>query len=166
MSPNGFRAYSRLPAWNRGISLRARGRVDLMSGADNVRSTPAAGERKVHPFSFRARGRFVFPHGVRTEQVSGAPVGGCGLVVCHVSLKNQRFSCTRQTDLESFCLRGIIIHKMAASPTQAGNTTICAIRFKERCAITSGRGCRARRRGRDSARGSLWRGTSAGVCGG
>ena len=57
MSPNGLSVW--LPAWNRGISLRARTGLLSMSGADNVNSTPAAVE-KVHPFSFRARLRFGF----------------------------------------------------------------------------------------------------------
>ena len=89
----------------------------------------------------------------RTGQSSRGSCGGCCL------------SAAFSRAAKRILLR-VTIHKMAAPPVYAGNTTICAVRFKERDAITSGRGCRARRRGRDSARGSLWRGTSAGVCGG
>ena len=143
-----------------------------MSGADNVRSTPAADEGCIHSVSGlasasfhhgRPRPFYILYHPVflpvgydalpfRAKQSSRGSCGGCCL--------SAAFSrAAKRVELR------VTIHKMAAPPVYAGNTTICAIRFKERCAITSGRGCRARRRGRDNARGSLWRGTSAGVCG-
>ena len=130
----------------------------------SVPHRPPAKERCIHSVSGLADASFS-RSGVRTKQVSGAPVGGFGLVVCRVPAGNPAFFMHAANRFHSFLL-GVIIHKMATPPGHAGNATICAHRFKEQCAVTSGRGYRVRRRGRDSARGSLWRGTSAGVCGG
>ena len=128
MSPNGLSVW--LPAWNRGISLRARTWLAVllsMSGADNVRSTPAVGG-KVHPFSFRARVRFMSRMVRPSSFGPGGPCrnGACERGSCRrfLILMSAVFS-TRGRRFSFFTLR-VIIHKMATPPVQTGNATICA----------------------------------------
>ena len=134
MSPNGFYVYSRLPAWNRGISHRARTGFELASPCrELITSVPHRPPEKGASIQFQGSRTLRFSHGARTEQVSVAPVGGCcGGNIRSNTGNSSGLSASPQPENQLFHARGkrfelkVIIHKMAASPVQAGNATICA----------------------------------------